>query len=135
MGLTYLAELIGTYLAGYCAGKLADLLSIRLARRNGGIMEPEFRLWLFATGCIITPFGLLLVGVGYAHSLSWVALVFGMGMIGFVGPAAGSLVVSYIVDCYREIAGEALIAVILIRNTVSESTFRSVLGLTGYLCR
>ncbi|KAI1620002.1 serine/threonine kinase 16 [Exophiala viscosa] len=119
VGLTYLAELIGTYLAGYCAGKLADLLSICLARRNGGIMEPEFRLWLYATGCIITPFGLLLLGVGYAHGLSWVALVFGMGMIGFVGPAAGSLAVSYIVDCYREIAGEALIAVILIRNTMN----------------
>lgn len=82
-------------------------------------MEPEFRLWCFVGGCIITPLGLLLFGVGYAHELSWVALVFGMGMVGFVSPAAGSLAVSYVVDCYHELRGEALITVVIIRNTVS----------------
>lgn len=122
MGLTYLAEIIGTYLAGFCAGKLADKLSIYLTRRNSGVMEPEFRLWCYAVGLIITPLGLLLFGVGYAHELSWVALVFGMGMIGFVCPAAGSLAVSYVVDCYRELRGEALVTVVIIRNTVSAST-------------
>ncbi|OJJ08760.1 hypothetical protein ASPVEDRAFT_879616 [Aspergillus versicolor CBS 583.65] len=119
VGLTYIAEIIGSYLAGFCAGKLADKLSILLTRRNGGIMEPEFRLWCFVGGCIVTPLGLLLFGVGYAHELSWVALVFGMGMVGFVSPAAGSLAVSYVVDCYHELRGEALITVVIIRNTIN----------------
>jgi Ni/Fe-hydrogenase subunit HybB-like protein len=82
-------------------------------------MEPEFRLWLYGVGCIITPLGLLLFGVGAANGISWVALVFGMAMIGFVGPACGALAVSYVIDCYRELGGEALLPVILIRNTVS----------------
>ncbi|EXJ78904.1 hypothetical protein A1O3_08404 [Capronia epimyces CBS 606.96] len=119
VGLTYIAELLGTYTAGFCAGKLADMLSIHLARRNGGIMEPEFRLWLYGVGCILTPLGLLLFGVGDAHGLSWVALAFGMAMIGFVGPACGALAVSYVFDCYRELGGEVIIAVILIRNTMN----------------
>lgn len=89
-------------------------------------MEPEFRLWCFVGGCIITPLGLLLFGVGYAHELSWVALVFGMGMVGFVSPAAGSLAVSYVVDCYHELRGEALITVVIIRNTVSNLSPRPI---------
>ncbi|KAL1892618.1 hypothetical protein Sste5346_006903 [Sporothrix stenoceras] len=119
VGLSYIAELLGTYLSGFVAGRLADRITIALAKRNRGVMEPEFRLWLFALLAVLAPLGLFLYGIGFAHSLSYWSMLFGMVMIGFVGPACGSLVVSYIVDCYREISGEALITVILIRNTMN----------------
>ncbi|CAK7203593.1 hypothetical protein SEUCBS139899_006330 [Sporothrix eucalyptigena] len=119
VGLSYIAELLGTYLSGFVAGRLADRLTIYLAKRNGGVMEPEFRLWMFALLALLAPFGLFLYGIGYAHGLSYWSMLFGMVMIGFVGPACGSLTVTYIVDCYREISGEALITVILIRNTMN----------------
>lgn len=118
IGLSYIAELIGTYASGFVAGRLADRLSLYLAKRNNGVMEPEFRLWIFSLLAILAPAGLFLYGIGYAHGLNQWALLVGMGFIGFVGPACGSLTVSYIVDCYRDISGEALITVILIRNTV-----------------
>lgn len=117
--MSYIAELIGTYIAGFCAGKLADKLSIRLAKSNKGVMEPEFRLWLFGALAIIAPLGLFLYGLGYAHGLSYWSMLIGMVMVGAIGPGSGSLTVTYVVDCYRELAGEALISVILIRNTVS----------------
>ena len=82
-------------------------------------MEPEFRLWMFSSLAIIAPLGLFLFGLGYANGLNYWSLLIGMFMVGFIGPATGSLTVSYVVDCYRELAGEALISVILIRNTVS----------------
>jgi MFS family permease len=118
VGLSYIAELIGTYTSGFVAGRLADRLSIYLAKRNNGIMEPEFRLWMFSLLAVLAPFGLFLYGIGFAHGLSYWSLLIGMVMIGFVGPACGSLTVTYIVDCYRDMSGEALITVILIRNTV-----------------
>lgn len=119
VGLSYIAEIIGTYGAGYVAGKLADTLSIRLARRNGGVMEPEFRLWLFGLLALVAPFGLLLYGLGAAHGLNYWALLIGMVMVGFIGPASGSLTVTYIVDSFGELSGEGLIAVIIIRNTIN----------------
>ncbi|EXJ81511.1 hypothetical protein A1O1_07575 [Capronia coronata CBS 617.96] len=119
VGLTYIAEVIGTMLSAYGAGTVADMLSIRLAKRNKGVLEPEFRLWLFAAGCILTPLGILLYGVGAAHGISWVGLVFGMAFIGFMSPASGSIVVSYVVDCCGELSGEAMTTVVLIRNTMN----------------
>lgn len=119
VGLSYIAEVLGTYVSGFVAGRLADRLTIFLAKRNNGVMEPEFRLWIFGLLALLAPFGLFLYGIGYAHGLNYWALLFGMVMIGFVGPACGSLTVTYIVDCYREMSGEALITVILIRNTMN----------------
>ncbi|CAK7215376.1 hypothetical protein SBRCBS47491_002464 [Sporothrix bragantina] len=119
VGLSYIAELLGTYVSGFVAGRLADRLTIRLAKRNNGVMEPEFRLWLFALLALLAPFGLFLYGIGYAHGLSYWAILFGMLMVGFIGPACGSLTVTYIVDCFREMSGEALITVVLIRNTMN----------------
>lgn len=128
--MSYIAELIGTYAAGYVSGRLADRLTIRLARRNGGIVEPEFRLWVFAVLAIIAPFGLLLYGLAAAHGASYWCLLVGMVAVGFIGPASGSLVLSYTVDCFHDLAGESLIAVVLIRNTVGSLHHRARSWLT-----
>lgn len=40
---------------------------IRLARRKKGMHESEHRLWLFAVNILLTPFALILWGVGAAH--------------------------------------------------------------------
>ncbi|CAK7565215.1 MAG: hypothetical protein SEPTF4163_003126 [Sporothrix epigloea] len=119
VGLSYIAEVLGTYISGFIAGKVADRLTIYLAKRNGGVMEPEFRLWLFALLSILAPAGLFMYGIGFAHGVSYWLMLFGMLLIGFIGPACGSLTVTYIVDCFREVSGEALIAVVLIRNTIN----------------
>ena len=106
------------------------MISLRLARRNKGVMEPEFRLWLFALAMIIGPAGLILWGVGYAHGIQWVGLLFGMAFSGLVSGLAGSLCVTYVVDCYRELGGEALITMVLIRNTLN---FAFNYGVTPWL--
>ena len=45
-------------------GVFSDWFVIKCARRNGGIYEPEHRLWLFALTTIIAPVSLILWGVG-----------------------------------------------------------------------
>ncbi|KAJ5116318.1 hypothetical protein N7456_000666 [Penicillium angulare] len=119
VGLSYIAEIIGTYLAGFIAGRLADRLSIRLAKSNNGVMEPESRLWMFVLLAILAPFGLIIYGVGAAQGWNYWALLIGMVAVGFIGPAAGSLTITYVVDSFHELSGEGLIAVVLIRNTLN----------------
>ena len=75
VGTIYVAGLIGATIGWLYCGKISDWMMIKLARRNGGIMEPEQRLWLFAASCILVPFALILWGVGAAHDIHWSGLL------------------------------------------------------------
>ncbi|GAB7356919.1 hypothetical protein MBLNU459_g7771t1 [Dothideomycetes sp. NU459] len=57
-------------------------------------------------------------GVGAYHDVHWVGLVFGLGMLTFGVITGGSIALSYNVDCFKEISGESMSAVIVIRNSI-----------------
>lgn len=101
------------------SGRVGDWLVLKLARRNGGIMEPEQRLWLFSLSALLIPGGLILWGVGAAHDIQWFGLVFAMGVIGITNNLGAVISINYCMDSYRELSGEAIVTVILIRNTMS----------------
>ena len=82
-------------------------------------MEPEHRLWLFSVSLLLLPGGLILWGVGAAHGVHWFGLVFAMGVIALTNSLGVQISISYCIDSYRELSGEAMITVILVRNTMS----------------
>lgn len=82
-------------------------------------MEAEYRLWLFGPCMIIVPGGLLLWGVGAHHHVHWFGLIFAMWLLSFTNACGVTLSCNYMVDCYREISGEAITTIMLIRNTMS----------------
>lgn len=100
-------------------GRFGDWFVIKMARRNKGIMEPEHRLWLFSVCFILVPWGLIQWGVGAAHSIHWFGLIFAMGILAVITTMGIQLSCSYCIDSYRELSGEAMITVILVRNTMS----------------
>jgi MFS family permease len=118
VGSTYAGPIIGAALASYWSGNVADWLAIRLARRNKGIREPEQRLWVLLVSGTISSAGLILWGVGAYYNIHWLGLVFGLGMLTFGCVTGGSIAVSYNVDCFKEIAGETTVSIMLIRNTI-----------------
>ncbi|KAI9934478.1 hypothetical protein MW887_000092 [Aspergillus wentii] len=119
VGLSYVACCLGTIAGSLFTGRFSDWLTIKLARRNNGIMEAEQRLWPFIACVFILPGSLMLWGVGAAHSVHWFGLIFAMFMIAIANTAGITLSVNYLVDSYREISGDALASVILVRNTMS----------------
>ena len=119
VGLAYLSPLIGVIVGFVYTGRLGDWLVIRMARRNGGIMESEHRLWLFSISLLCIPGALILWGVGAAKEVQWFGLVFAMGVIAFTNTLGVQISVSYCIDSYRELSGEAMVTVIIIRNTMS----------------
>lgn len=119
VGLSYLSPLIGVFLASYYSGVIGDRIVLYLARRNHGILESEHRLWLFTLSLFIIPSALILWGVGAAHHIHWFGLVFAMGAIAASNAVAIQLSVSYCIDSYKDLSGEAMVTVILIRNTMS----------------
>lgn len=100
-------------------GPLSDLLVIKLARRNKGIMEAEYRLWPFVLCLFLVPGSLILWGVGSTHQVHWFALVFAMGALSVTSTMGITLSVNYLVDSFRDITDEAMSTVILVRNTMS----------------
>ncbi|KAG5752046.1 hypothetical protein H9Q70_005333 [Fusarium xylarioides] len=119
VGLTFIAPLIGTTLACIYTGIFGDKFIIKMARRNGGFMEAEHRLWLFLPSLILIPFGCILFGVGAYYEAHWFSIVFAMGVISFTTTAGSQISIAYCIDCYRDLASEALATAIIIRNTMA----------------
>jgi len=130
VGLSYISPLIGCFLASLYSGVIGDRVVLRMARRNKGILESEHRLWLFLPSLLLIPGGLLLWGVGAAHHIHWFGCVFAMGVISFTNIVGLQLSVSYCIDSYKALSGEAMVTVILVRNTMS---FAIGYGITPWL--
>ncbi|KAF2014697.1 MFS transporter [Aaosphaeria arxii CBS 175.79] len=119
VGLSYVSALLGVVVAAAYTGWVGDWFVIRKARKNSGIMESEHRLWMFVPSLVLVPFGLILWGVGSANNVHWFGPVFAMGVISATNTFGLQLSVSYCIDSYRALSGEAIITVILVRNTMS----------------
>ncbi|KAH9882287.1 hypothetical protein J1614_000523 [Plenodomus biglobosus] len=130
VGLTYVSCCIGVVFGMLVSGQFSDWLTVRLARRNGGIMEAEHRLWPFVLCLVLVPGSLLLWGVGAANGIHWFGLVFAMGCLAFASTLGVTLSVNYLIDSYHDISGDAIVTVILVRNTMS---FAINYGITPWL--
>jgi serine/threonine kinase 16 len=82
-------------------------------------MEAEHRLWPFSLCLILVPGSLLLWGAGAAHGVHWFGLLVAMCLLAMTNTCGVTLSVNYLVDSYRELSGDAMATVILVRNTMS----------------
>ena len=119
VGLSYLSPLLGVFIGSAYTGRLGDWLVVWMARKNKGIMEPEHRLWMFSVSIILIPGSLMLWGIGADHGIFWFALICAMGLIAITNTIGLQVSVSYCIDSYKDLSAEALVTVILVRNTMS----------------
>ena len=63
VGLLALGPFVGQLVGSILISPLNDLSAIKLARRNGGIFEPEMRLWLAIPGALVCFAGLMTYGM------------------------------------------------------------------------
>lgn len=119
VGVSYVSPLLGVAVGSLYTGPIGDRIVLWMARRNHGILEPEHRLWLFTPSLLLIPGGLILWGVGAANEVHWFGCVFAMGVIAATNTIGLQLSVSYALDSYKDLGGEAIVTVILVRNTMS----------------
>ncbi|OAP58482.1 hypothetical protein AYL99_07572 [Fonsecaea erecta] len=135
LGLMSIAPFVGCALGSIVGGPLNDRLISWLARRNRGIFEPEMRLYTSLPAAVLNIGGILIVGLGLAHGLAWPALTIGFAIFGFGLVIIGDAALAYLTDCYQDIVGDALVAVVFVRNGLSLvimfslSPWRSALGI------
>ena len=108
-GLIYISPFVGGVLGTAAAGKVSDIIVRWMARRNGGIYEPEFRLVMAIPVAISTCIGLMGFGWSAQEKDKWIVPTVFFGIISF-GCALGSTTsITFAVDSYRQYAGEALV--------------------------
>lgn len=119
VGDTNFASLIGCFFGMFWGGNLSDKFVTWKARRNNGILEPEFRLWFLILPAVINSAGLLLYGLGMNSGISWVGPAgFGMGFLGFGMGSGGAIVLTYALDCYQELQSESMVMMLFLRNMI-----------------
>ncbi len=67
IGLINLAPFVGQLIGALVIAPLSDRWIVRLAKRNGGLYEPEMRLWPALPGGILVSGGIFMFGIGIAH--------------------------------------------------------------------
>ena len=108
-GLIYISPFIGGILGTAVAGKVSDIIVRFLARRNGGIYEPEFRLLMALPVAITTSIGLMGFGWSAAEHDKWIIPAIFFGVISFGCSLGSTTAITFAVDSYRQYAGEALV--------------------------
>jgi Major Facilitator Superfamily len=67
IGLLNLPPFVGAVVAAFYSGPLSDWSILWLSRRNGGVYEPEMRLYLTVLPMLVGPAGLMLYGFSLSH--------------------------------------------------------------------
>lgn len=79
-GLLFLGLIIGTVLAELLvSGRLSDIITSRLARRNNNVRTPEMRIYLGYPGAVLAAVGAIIWGLSVDRHWHWIT-----GQIAFV---------------------------------------------------
>ncbi|KAI1337274.1 MFS transporter-like protein [Xylariaceae sp. FL0016] len=119
IGLTNIPLAIAALIFSPISGWMADALPVWMAKRNGGIFEPEFRLVLMLIAVPLSTAGF--VGFGYATSqglsLTW-CLVW-ITMHSCAVPFASQASISYVIDCHTKDANQAFVTINFVKAVMS----------------
>ncbi|KAJ4312920.1 hypothetical protein N0V84_009689 [Fusarium piperis] len=132
LGIVNIAPFVAGLIAAPLAGWMADAIAKSLARRNGGVFEPEFRIVLMVIGAPI--FIISFIGFGESVSrgyplpvvLAWL----GVQHAGF--PFVIQAALSYVLDCH---AHESNLAFVVIAFFKAIFSFIATSFLTGFMIK
>ncbi|KAK4609512.1 MFS antiporter QDR3 [Fulvia fulva] len=115
-GLVYISPFVGGVLGTAVAGKFSDIVVRYMARKNGGIYEPEFRLVMAIPIAITTVIGLMGYGWSAEERDAWIVPTVFFGIISFGCSLGSTTSITFAVDSYRQYAGEALVTLNFSKN-------------------
>lgn len=115
-GLMYISPFVGGVLGTAVAGKVSDVVVKAMARRNGGLYEPEFRLVMAGPVAVTTVIGLMGYGWAAEERDAWIVPTVFLGIVSFGCSLGSTTSITFCVDSYRQYAGEALVTLNFSKN-------------------
>ncbi|KAB5542553.1 major facilitator superfamily domain-containing protein [Coniochaeta sp. 2T2.1] len=124
-GLVFFAALVGNCI-GWATGVMSDQLVIFLARRNGGVKEPEMRLWMLVPCAVYAGLGYMLYGWGAQKGAHWITVAIGVG--GMISHQVGACAIAtaYAMECFPGISGELVVVLAMCSSLVNFAISYSV---------
>lgn len=119
LGLFMLSSFVGVVVAWPIAGPLTDLLSRWMRKRNNNIHKPEHRLPALIFPFLVCPIGLVIFGYTFARQDNYVKPAVGQAISAAGLTLVPSVMLSYVVDAYPRVSGEALVLVNASKNVVA----------------
>ncbi|KAF9769090.1 hypothetical protein IL306_013547 [Fusarium sp. DS 682] len=119
IGYMSLGPFVGNLFGSIYGGPLADWTCVRLAKRNGGVFEPEMRLYPLVIPTFFSAGGLIMFGATCARGMHWIYPSIGGAFFAFGLGAMGDITFTLIIDTYRELVAEAFIGIAFMRNALS----------------
>jgi MFS family permease len=133
-GLIFLAALVGN-IVGWATGVLSDMIVLRLARRNGGVKEPEMRLLTLCISFVYAAVGYQLYGWGAQFGENWLTIAFGVGLMIAHQVSACCIATAYAMECFPGIGGELVVVLAICSSCINFAFSYSVqpfIDATGY---
>ncbi|OAP60060.1 hypothetical protein AYL99_05062 [Fonsecaea erecta] len=115
-GLVYISPFVGGILGTAVAGRVSDVIVRFMARKNGGVYEPEFRLVMAIPVAISTAVGLMGFGWSAQERDAWIVPTIFFGVVSFGCSLGSTTSITFCVDSYRQYAGEALVTLNFSKN-------------------
>ncbi|RDA84773.1 hypothetical protein CP532_1008 [Ophiocordyceps camponoti-leonardi (nom. inval.)] len=129
LGLLQLGPLIGSTIAGFYGGWLSDKAIVWFAKRNGGVFEPEMRLYLLPFPAVVMSAGIATFGITAGLGMHWILPSVGSAMTSFGFSSTADLVLTVIIDAYPDIISQSFVVIAFFRNAIGMA---GVLSLTPW---
>ncbi|KAI9709924.1 MAG: hypothetical protein M1820_003002 [Bogoriella megaspora] len=110
-GLISLSPFILTIIGEVLSGPINDWICLRLARKNHGVYEPEFRLVLMIVVAILGAVGFFGFGATVHYQTHWSGPVLTFGLANMSLAFASTCVFGYVLDAYPTLREEAFVAI------------------------
>nr|VWO97204.1 Uncharacterized protein [Ganoderma boninense] len=118
-GLNYIALGIGLSGASQISARLLDVMYMRLAKKNGGVGKPEYRLLFMFPGTILLPVGLLITGWTARPDIHWIVPDLAIVMVGAGMVLNFQAIQLYVIDAFTLHCASALAAVMFFRSVAA----------------
>lgn len=118
-GLVFLSPFTGSLIGTYLCGPVADRVANVLTRRSNGIREPEMRLPVCVIAMLLTLVGGIATGLMLHHQVSWIGPVIGFGIIATGAQMGATLSMSYAIDCHKELSIELMVTVASLKSVIA----------------
>lgn len=132
IGLTNLPLLVVALIGSPLSGWSADAIAKFMARRNGGVFEPEFRLVLMIPATIFATIGFLGFGMSAQQGVPIVWPIVFMSLHSLSVPFASTASLTYVIDCHPRDANQAFVT---INFTKAVFTFAATTYANGWLAQ
>jgi MFS family permease len=117
-GLNAISGFVATLLAIPC-GPISDRIAAWRTRKNGGVREPEMRLWVVLPTILFSPVGMAVFSCTAYYKLHWFGFFAGFCIFQFANFIGFSMLIAYMVDCYNHNTPELISMFIASKSLLS----------------